>query len=265
VRRLRRLVRAVVAVYRAALMTALQYRASFLGEAFVALFWLVWTIAPLFVLYQYGSEVAGWSRSEALLVMGFFITLSGILDAFVDPNLTAVVQHVREGTLDFVLLKPVDPQLYVSIHRTAPAKLPHVLAGLAVAAVATASLPVRPGPGEVAAAAVLLCAAVTLLHSLWTLVVSLSFRFVRVDNLSFLLRSVVDAGRWPVGFYPVAVRIALTFLVPVALMTSYPALALRGALSWRAGLAAVATAVFFALLARFGWKRALRGYASASS
>ena len=270
-KRLRHVLRAVAASLRVAAMTALQYRASFLGEAAVAVFWLAWTVAPLFVLYQHDAlqpgqgGIAGWTRGEALLVVGFFITLSGILDAFVDPNLSAVVQHVREGTLDFVLLKPIDTQLLVSVHRTAPAKLTHVVAGVVVSAVAAAALPRHPTLGDVVSAAVLLAAGVTILHSLWTMVVSLSFKFVRVDNLSYLIRSVVDAGRWPVAFYPAAVRLVLTFIIPVGLMTTYPALALRGALSGRGALVALGVAMAFALAARLAWRLAIRRYASASS
>lgn len=259
------LYRAIGASLRVALMTALQYRASFIGEAVVAVFWLAWTVVPLWVVYRFDTGIAGWSRNEALLVVGFFITLSGILDAFVDPNLSAVVQHVREGTLDFVLLKPVDALLLVSVHRTAPAKIPHIVAGLAVSGYAASRLVSPPGPGEIAMATLLLGAGVAVLHSLWTLVVSLSFKFVRVDNLSYLLRSVVDAGRWPAAFYPPAVRIALTFVVPVALMTSYPAMALRGTLEASGAAVAIAVATAFTVVARLAWTVALRRYASASS
>jgi ABC-2 type transport system permease protein len=265
VKRLRRLARAFVACLRVALMTSLQYRESFLAETVVSLFWLAWTLTPLFVLYRFDAAFAGWSRDEALLVVGFFITLTGLLDAFVDPNLSAVVEHVRQGTLDYVLLKPIDTQLLVSVHKSAPAKLPHVLAGLVVAALAIARMPVAPRPLDGLAAFVLLASGFTILHSLWTLIVSLSFRFVRVDNLSYLLRSVVDAGRWPASFYPTAVRIVLTYIVPVGLMTTYPALALRGLLDPSGALTAVIVAASFALLARLGWRRAIRHYASASS
>lgn len=268
-KRLRQVVRAVAALLRVAMMTALQYRVSFLGEAVVAVFWLAWTVVPLFVLFQFDSVgapgMAGWTQEEALLVVAFFITLTGLLDAFIDPNLTAVVEHVREGTFDFLLLKPIDTQLLVSIHRSAPAKIPHVVAGLGIAAYAAAQLPRTPTMGDLVAAALLLAAGTLILHSLWTLVVSLSFRFVRVDNLSFLLRSIVDAGRWPMAFYPAAVRIVLTFVVPVGIMTTYPALALRGALDHGHAIAGLGVAAGFALVARLSWRRATRLYASASS
>jgi ABC-type uncharacterized transport system permease subunit len=46
-----------------------------------------------------------------------------------------------------------------------------------------------------------------------------------------LLGAIVDAGRWPVGVYRGAARVLLTVIVPVALVTSGPAMALTGRLA----------------------------------
>lgn len=257
------MIRAVLALLRTALITALQYRASFWGEAGMALAWTAWTTVPLFVVFDQSAEVAGWTRQESLLVMGFFIVMDGVLSAFVEPNLRAVVEHVRRGTLDFLLLKPMDAQLLVSLHRTAPTKIPHALAGLAL--VIWAAMPLQPGAGAWLASAALMLAGLAILHAIWTLVVCTSFWFVRVDNLSFLLRAVLDAGRWPMGFYRGGVRFVLTFVLPVGLMTTWPALALRGTLEPSAIALSLALAVAFVGVARLGWVSALRHYSSASS
>mgnify|MGYP001606652081 CR=1 FL=1 len=82
-KRLRHILRAVAASLRVAAMTALQYRASFLGEAAVALFWLAWTVAPLFVLYQH-EAIAVWRAIEN---RRYFVRVgnagvSGVVDPF---------------------------------------------------------------------------------------------------------------------------------------------------------------------------------------
>ena len=51
---------------------------------------------------------------ESLVVVGFFTLLHAVLEGAVSPSLTAVVEHIRHGTLDFVLLKPADAQFLVS-------------------------------------------------------------------------------------------------------------------------------------------------------
>lgn len=263
--RVRPVLRAVQAELRLAAMTTLQYRASFWGEALMALVWIAWTVVPLLVVYRFRDGIAGWTAGEALLVMGFFIVLDGIMGSFVLPNLRAVVLQVRDGTFDFVLLKPLDAQVQVSVHRTSPVKLPHVFAGLVVVLVAARRLPVPPGPGDLLLSLLLLAMGTAILHSLFSMVVCTSFWFVRVDNLSYLLQSVLDAGRWPVGFYRGAARFVLTFVVPVGVMTTWPALAVRGRLDLEGVLVGLGVAVAFALASRLFWTRAIRYYSSASS
>lgn len=263
--RARGVLRAVAAELRVAVMLALRYRASFIAEAVMSAGWVAWTVIPLLVVYEYRQAIDGWDRDQALLVMGMFIMLEGILGAFIDPNLRAVVEQVRDGTFDYTLLKPVDAQLLVSIHRIQPTELPHALAGLVVTAVAASRLDPLPGPREVAEGALLLLVGTALLHGLWTIVVATSFWFVRVDNLSVLLRTFLDAGRWPVGYYRGVVRVVLTWVIPGGLITTFPALALRGLLEPNLLLAACGFSLGVTLLARAVWRHALSHYTSASS
>ena len=62
-----------------------------------------------------------------------------------------------------------------------------------------------------------------------------------------------------------ALRIVFTFVFPLALMTTYPALALLGRLAPSTALAALAGGLAFAAVARRVWQRALGMYTSASS
>jgi len=56
-----------------------------------------------------------------------------------------------------------------------------------------------------------------------------------------------------------------TFVFPVALMTTYPALALLGRMDLQTAVLALLGGVAFAAVARRVWKRALGMYTSASS
>jgi ABC-2 type transport system permease protein len=257
--------RAIWAYLRVALMVAIQYRATFLAEAALAFAWVAWSILPLLVVFQYADGIEGWTRDQAFLVVGFFTILEGILAAFIDPNLRAVVEQVRDGTFDFTLLKPLDAQLQVSIHRLRPTEIPHLLAGVVVVALAASRLPEWPSALQVGQAALLLLFGTMTLHALWTVVVATSFWFVKVDNLSVLLHTFIDTGRWPVSFFSNGVRIFLTFVLPVGIMTTYPAMALRGTLDPSMILRAGLVALLFVVGARAVWSYALRHYTSASS
>jgi ABC-2 type transport system permease protein len=250
---------------RASTALSLQYRVEFLGEGALALFWAFWSLVPLLVVFGHRPSVAGWTFDEALVVMGWFTVMKGVLEGAVNPSLTSVVEHIRKGTLDFVLLKPADAQFLVSTAKFEPWRVVDLVAGLALFAVAFHRMGRLPEPGHVLAAVLLLgCAAFTL-YSLWILVVSAAFFVVKVDNLSFLFASVFDAARWPITVFRGVWRVVFTFLVPLALMTTYPALALLGRLDLTTALATVLGAAAFGAFARAVWLRSIGHYTSASS
>lgn len=244
---------------------AMQYRLDFVLKGVMAVFWVGITLLPLAAVFTHRQTVAGWTHAEALVLLGWFLLLKALLDGGVTPSLGAVVEGVRTGALDFVLLKPADAQFLVSTARFEPWRAVDALAGLAVIVYAFTQLGHAPPAAGLAVAAVLLVVAVALLYSVWILVVAASFWVVKVDNLSYLLNSLFDVGRWPVSFLPRALRLTFTFVFPLALMVTYPAEALLGRLHTRTAALAVLGGVAFTWLARLVWTRAIRSYTSASS
>ncbi len=251
---------------RASTAVAMQYRLDFVVEGALALFWTGWGLVPLLVVFGRRAGVAGWSFEEALVVIGWFQVMRGVLEGAVNPSLAAVVDHIRKGTLDFVLLKPADAQFLVSTQKFQPWRVVDAIAGLVVFAVAFHRLGRWPDPAHVLAAVLLLGCGALILYSLWILVVSAAFFVVKVDNLSFLFVSIFDAARWPADVFRGVLRAVFTFVVPLAIMTTFPARALLGKdFGPRQAAVAVVAALAFAVFARVVWLRSISRYTSASS
>jgi len=250
---------------RASLALGAQYRVEFLVSGVLSVFWTLLGLVPLLVLFRGGAEVAGWTYPETLVVMGWFALVKGVLEGAVNPSLVAVVDHIRKGTLDFVLLKPADAQFLVSTTRFEPWRVIDVLAGLGIMGFAFHLMGRAPGALAVLLAAAVLASATVILYSLWILVVSAAFFVVKVDNLSFLFLSLYDAARWPADVFPWLLRAVFTFVIPLAVLTTIPAQALLGRIGPAEVLATAAGAAAFSLLARMVWKRSIGRYTSASS
>jgi ABC-2 type transport system permease protein len=244
-------------------VTAMQYRSDFVTKGVIALVWLGVALVPLVSVFHQRASVRGWTFPEALVVVGCFAVMKGILEGAISPSLTSVVEHVRKGTLDFLLLKPADAQFLVSTARFEPWRAMDLLGAGAVFGYAFHRLGRLPAPGKIALAFVLLSVGVLVLYALWILVVSASFWVVKVDNLSYLFGSLFDVARWPINVFEGALRIVFTFVFPVAIMTTYPSLALLGKLALSDAALAVVGAVAFAAIARQVWMRALGHYTSA--
>ena len=250
---------------RTSLALAMQYRADFVTDGLIEIFWTVTAIVPLFVVYGQRPTVAGWSFGEALMVTGFFTLLQAVLEGAINPGMALVVEQIRKGTFDFVLLKPKDAQFLVSTARVLPWRAANVLTAGALFAYGFSRLGRGPSAADVAGAALLFLAATIILYSLWMLSVSLAFYVVKIDNLTFLFGAVFDSARWPASVFRGLLHVLFTFVVPLAVMTTFPAKALLGQASAREALGAAAAAVATFALSRAVWKRAIGRYTSASS
>jgi len=244
---------------------AMQYRANFLIEGVMTAVYIALTLLPLGVLFGGRSEVAGWDLPSALIVMAYFIGVHAVIEGIVSPSLVDLVERIRNGAFDYVLLKPVDAQFMVSASRYEPWKIIDLLGAIALAVYAFSLRGAPPAPADLAAGIVLFAAGVLATYSLWLVCAATSFWVVRLDNLVYLLGSIFDVARWPVQVFRGVWRLVFTFVIPVALMTTFPAMALLGKGSTRLTLATIGGALVMLAISRAVWRFAIRNYTSASS
>lgn len=250
---------------RLSLVLAMQYRWEFLVESALSLVWTAVSLVPLYVAFHARPPVSGWTFERALVVVGHFTLLKAMLEGAVNPSLVSVVQRIRQGTLDFLLLKPADAQFLVSTAKFEPYHAVDALAALAIFAFAFRKLGETPSAGAILLSAAMLGGAALVLYAMWVLVVSAAFWVVRLDNLAYFFNAMLDFARWPVQVMRGAWAFVFTFVIPVGILTTYPAEALLGALDTRTALVAAAVAAALSILARLVWLRAIRQYTSASS
>jgi ABC-2 type transport system permease protein len=250
---------------RNSLQIALEYRADFAVACFQSSFWLVWGVVGTLVFFQFTGTLGGWTLPQALLVVGMFRIFEGVIDGVMRPNITRIVEHIAKGTMDFVLLKPVDSQFLASLRQLNLMTLPDFAVGFGLIGYGLWMQRLVPGPLEILAFALLLACATVIAYSLWMLLTTTAFWLVRIENVAEVLTAIYETGRYPVSAFGPGLRIVLTFLVPVAFMTTFPAAALLGTLEPLYLALAPAMAAALLLVTRAFWRHALRSYTSASS
>ncbi|MBA3923034.1 MAG: ABC-2 family transporter protein, partial [Nostocaceae cyanobacterium] len=113
----------------AALAAELEYRVNFLLATLSSLGNLAGSLFGLSLFYRHGYTFAGWSWEAATVVLGIFTILQGFSATFLAPNLNRIVRQVQEGTLDFVLLKPIRSQFWLSTNTLSPWGMPDLVFG----------------------------------------------------------------------------------------------------------------------------------------
>jgi ABC-2 type transport system permease protein len=92
-----------------------------------------------------------------------------------------------------------------------------------------------------------------------------SIWFVKIYNVTEVLKGFLEAGRYPMVAYPAIYRIFFTFIIPIAFLTTVPAEAMLGRLDPIWLLATAGLAIALLTLSHYFWQFALRFYTSASS
>ncbi|PSB67720.1 ABC transporter permease [filamentous cyanobacterium CCP1] len=246
-----------------AIEAELEYRINFIIATLTSLGSLSGSLFALFLFYQGGYTFQGWSWQEALVVLGVFTLLQGFSATFLAPNLNQIVRQVQLGTLDFVLLKPISSQFWLSTRTVSPWGLPDLIFGMAIIGYAGSQLGITLNAYLLALVPLLF--GLLSLYSLWFMLGATSIWFVKIYNVTEVLRGLLEAGRFPMAAYPIAYRFFFTFIVPVAFLTTIPAevLLARSELAWIAGAGLLAIGLM--IVAHYFWRFALRFYTSASS
>lgn len=251
--------------YRTSVQSDMEYRADFFTRLMASLLGLLTTAGSLSIAFQYTSHIKGWSFPQALVLLAVYYLMDGLIEMFIAPNMREIMVQVREGTLDFVLLKPVSAQFMATFRTLNVWRAANLLVGIGLAVYTVRRLSVTVGPQQAAAFAVTLAAGIAVVYSLWLVLVTLTFWFVRIDNIEQIVWQAFEAGRYPVEIYPGWLRGTLTYAIPVVFVITVPAKALAGRLDMGSVPAALVVAAVLVLISSAFWRFGLRHYTGASA
>ena len=224
-------------------------------------------VLSLTVIFGNVDAINGWSEASAGVVLGVFFIVTGLHNIALGPSISALSGYAGDivsGVLDFHLLRPRSTQLLVSVAHWAPLAAAEVIFGAIVVARALASLESELSTWQLASFLYAVAVSVSILYSLTMSLASLMFW--KADFMfSWLLRPVVQLARFPTALYPGWLKLLMTWIVPVGVLTTVPAqllldevsLPMLGAVSVLAAAGLCATSLVF--------RAGLRRYASASS
>ncbi len=257
--------RLFAAFLRVSVMGELAYRVNFFWQLLQSLLSLVVSLIGLAVIFSYTNTLGGWQPSEILVLVGVYFLVGGMIGLIIQPSMEQLIESVRDGTFDFTLTKPEDTQLIVSIKQVDIWRLIDIVLGLGVLVAALIWMGEKVGIWQAGSFILMLIAGAVIVYSFLLILATLSFWFVRVENILVIFQSIYEAGRWPVSLYPGWLRYGLTFVIPVAFATTIPSEALTARLNWETLLGAVGLAVGLFAVSRLFWRVGLRHYSGASA
>jgi len=250
---------------RLGVLNELQYRANFFVACFESLLAVAVGLVVLALVYSHTTTLNGWTQSELLVILGVQILLGGVIHASIQPNMERLTGEVRDGKLDFALVKPADSQLLISLRELRLWQLVEVVSGSIVIGVGASRIETSFGIGHTLAFVALLLVGAVLLYCFWLILATGSFWVVTMWFLSELFEGIYQVGRWPIGIYPGWLRYSMTYLVPIGFAVTVPAQAMTDRLQWHTVVIALGFAAALAAFTRWFWRFGLKRYSGASA
>jgi ABC-2 type transport system permease protein len=184
---------------------------------------------------------------------------------FVLPNMFTFMYEVREGELDFALMRPVDSQMFISTRQLRFWNAVDIIVGTVVLGWALSDLAEELGVVDLLLFGLGLVCGALILYSVWMAFTTTAFWLIDVDEMANLISGLYDAGRWPIRLYPLWLQGALTVVVPLGVAITVPAEALTDRLTAGAMIVLLVITAVAVAGARAFWLYGVRNYSGASA
>jgi len=247
------------------LASELEYKTNILIDLFTAILSLIGSIFLLSIFFQNDGSIGGWEFEQALIIQGIYTILNGITNTWFNPNLTEIVKHIREGTLDFVLLKPIDSQFFISLKKINPSGFLEIMLGFFLLFFCIRINQINLNLSFLTLSLITISCSICILYSLWFFISTTTIWFVKTWNAIEVLRSFLYIGRFPLNSFSFSLRIFFSVFIPIAFITTIPSEVFLGLSQlWKILLEIIVASVFLITSRKF-WLFALKFYSSASS
>ncbi|MEV0612599.1 ABC-2 family transporter protein [Nonomuraea sp. NPDC050404] len=225
-------------------------------------------VAVILVIFANTTTLAGFSREEVLFLYGAANLAFTICDTFVS-NLDRTSQHIKAGTLDTFLIRPVSAWLQLAAERFMPTRIGRILQAALVLGYAVTALGV--GWERAWMIPVMVITGIVIYTALWTIAGAVQFVLTDAPEVvNSLTYGSNQLTQYPFSVYARDLVAGVTYALPLAFVNWQPGLYVLdrddpfGTPEFMRFLGPAA-ALVLALLAALAWRQGVRHYRSTGS
>jgi len=243
----------------------MEYRVDFLIGMFAFIFTQAAGLLFLYIIFQNINALAGFSIDEILLMYAISLLPRGI-DHLLFDNLWLLPRTVRQGSMDRYLLRPINTLYQFIIERFQPDAFGEIFLGTALLIVTLGRLDFAITLYNITGLLSIVFVGTFIYTGLKLLTSSTSFWLKNSYPLMQITYNISDYTKYPILIYPKFIRLLMTFIIPFALISYYPALYLLGQMEYLTVMGYLVTVTgVLVFLGLFVWKKGLKHYESTGS
>jgi ABC-2 type transport system permease protein len=266
VREILKHVRLYFTLVKFSIMAQMEYRTNFVTGILMEIGYTFMKVLYVYVIYKSGKAFAGFRAEEILLYSGTFITATAFYTGMFVMNFLEMREHIRQGTLDLFMVKPVSLQFLLSLRRADPGMFVTDLAtGVAITTIAWNLCEIPATIVTIGGYVLFLVLGVVVGYALFLVPQLLTFWFVRASSLFDVADAFWDFNIMPMVSYNRIVQAVGLVVIPIFMVTNLPPLFVTGKLHPLYIVLGFSAPVVFLTLTRLFFRVALKRYNSTGS
>ncbi|MCY8316243.1 ABC-2 family transporter protein [Bacillus vallismortis] len=200
----------------------MMYRTNFFMNIIDSLIWFVITLIFFNTLFGYVENVNGWGIYDIYLLLGTSEILKSLIFVLFINNLPYIPSLVNKGTLDLLLLKPVNSQFIVSLRKLDIGNFGNLFPAIVLVIYALNNLNATLQISQILEYLFFVVTGVVLAYALWFITMTLSIWITKVDGLHELFLGAMTLFRYPTSFFKGIGRIIFVFIFPIVIVANVP-------------------------------------------
>lgn len=238
------------------------YRVNFISALVSAAGWTNFTLVMILILNSQTGGFGDWSADEMLLLNSVWMMNNGICFAMFYGNIKDLINEIPLGKIDSLLTRPIDSQFSVSLRRTLITSFISLAEGIALLTISISRMSITPSIEEVLLFIYLCFIAIVIYYSIWFFAATLNIHFYVADNFFRVVPEIIEVSKFPPSSYPKPAEMLFSSLIPIIIMTAFPAQTILGEMTTTKILYATGLGFVFFFGSRFFWKWSLKRYTS---
>jgi len=203
----------------------MEYRFGFFVQHIVLMLYYCISYLGLWIVLEKFQTIAGWTFYEVLLLFSlnlFAYSISSFFFGF--GSMRNMDRLVQQGTFDSLLIFPLNPLVHLALKHFSNSYVAHSILCIVIFVVCFEELDIKLGPLDVLLFCGVLIGGALIQAAAMIATGTISFWFVRstsaVDGAMQYTAKFVD---YPIVIYQRWVQVVLTFVLPFAFISFYPA------------------------------------------
>ncbi|MGV7959613.1 ABC transporter permease [Photorhabdus tasmaniensis] len=219
----------------------------------------------IYIVYKSGITFLNYPKEYILLVIGTHSIVTAIYLGLFVNNFYTLSRNINDGTLDIYLTRPVNSLFMMSVrYIDFGLSIPEFIAGVVMIYYGCTVLSIELNLFNTAEYIYSVFISILLAYSIFIIPHILSFWFVKTGSLTHVLDQLWESNSYPYMIYPKSIKILGIYMIPLFIVSNYPAEVLLGTKNISHLEATFISLVVFILTYKL-WVKGLKEYHSASS